>query len=120
MSEAPAIGRTPIHAEHHSIMYRWNGEPARNPRKGEFYISGAIPTAYKAHSDIEAPFFIAGPVHETVTVAQLRADVATLHNIVRSLMPTAPAHRLRTLATLARLLADDADAMARHASMTET
>lgn len=127
MSKAPAIGRTPVHAEGHNSrapMYRWDGNPARNPCKGEFYISGAIATAYNAHRDIESPFFIAVPVHETVTVAQLNSDVATLAALARNLTPYAslpiPAHRLRTLATHARQLADDADALARHIDITET
>lgn len=31
----------------------------RNPRKGEFYLSGAIPMAYRAPSDFRSPYHIA-------------------------------------------------------------
>ena len=119
---APAIGRAPIRAEGHNSrapMYRWDGNPARNPRKGEFYISGAIPTAYKAHRDIESPFFIAVPVGETVTPGNLRSDIKTLAVLANALGETPRAYQLRMIATRARQLADDADALARHINATE-
>lgn len=31
----------------------------RPPKKGEWYISGAIPEAYKAFNDLDTPFWIA-------------------------------------------------------------
>ena len=121
---APAIGRTPIHGESYNASapkFRWDGNPMRNPRKGEFYISGAIATAYKAHRDIKSPFFIAVPVPVHETVAQLASEIATL-------APPRPAPctprrgrtKLRAMATRARQLADDADALARHIDITET
>ena len=120
---APAIGRTPIHGEGYNASapkFRWDGQPMRNPRKGEFYISGAIATAYKAHRDIESPFFIAVPVHETVTVAQLASEIATLATMARTMHPAPRPYQLRAMATRARQLADDADALARHIDITET
>jgi len=40
--------------------YRWDGQPKRVPKKGEYFISGAIPQAYKATSDdMTDQFFIA-------------------------------------------------------------
>lgn len=37
----------------------WDGKPRRNPRKGEWYLSGAIIEAYLAPSDLNSPFHIA-------------------------------------------------------------
>lgn len=41
--------------------YRWNGEK-RPPRKGEFYLSGSIITAYQARGDLSYPYHIAEEV----------------------------------------------------------
>lgn len=41
--------------------YRLTGE-YRAPRAGEFYISGAIPEAYRAPNDLDSMYFIAVPV----------------------------------------------------------
>ncbi len=40
-------------------MARWNGEPKRAPKKGELFISGAVPVAYKAKADMTTEYFIA-------------------------------------------------------------
>lgn len=41
--------------------YRWTGEK-RLPRKGEFYLSGAIIQAYEAKETLSTPYHIAVPV----------------------------------------------------------
>ncbi len=42
------------------ILYaRWDGNPARPPKKGELFISGAIPHAYEAKADLTTEYFIA-------------------------------------------------------------
>lgn len=40
------------------IAAKWTGEK-RPPRKGEFYLSGAIPVAYRAPNDLDTPYLIA-------------------------------------------------------------
>lgn len=44
------------------FRYRATGE-FRPPKKGEFYLSGAIITAYRAPNDLSSPFWIAVPVN---------------------------------------------------------
>lgn len=39
-------------------LYRWTGEK-RPPRRGEFYLSGAIVEAYRAPNDLDTPYHIA-------------------------------------------------------------
>lgn len=43
------------------IRYRATGE-YRQPRRGEFFLSGAIITAYRAPNDLSTPYWIAEPV----------------------------------------------------------
>lgn len=38
---------------------RWDGKPKRFPLKGEYFISGAIPTAYISKQDMTTEYFIA-------------------------------------------------------------
>lgn len=117
---APAIGRTPVRAENTRTLYRWDGQPARVPKPGEYYLSGATVTAYKAQKDMVGTFFIAVPVGEGVTPDNLRSDIVTLATLASTLTPESPAHRLRILAARARQLADDADALARRLDTMET
>lgn len=39
-------------------LFRWTGEK-RRPKKGEHYISGAIPEVYRAPNDFDTVFHIA-------------------------------------------------------------
>lgn len=57
----PAIGTKPVRGENPRIRYRWDGQPKRCPRKGEFYLSGApgFEVAYRAPNDLSTPYFIA-------------------------------------------------------------
>ena len=41
--------------------FAWTGEK-RPPRKGEYFLSGAIVEAYQAYSDLNTPYHIARPV----------------------------------------------------------
>lgn len=47
-----------------SRKFRWDGQPARPPKKGERYLSGAIVVAYIAKADMTTPYFIAVPAIE--------------------------------------------------------
>lgn len=38
----------------------------RRPSKGEFYVSGAIPEAYRARNDLTTEYMIVQPVREYV------------------------------------------------------
>lgn len=40
----------------------WDGKPKRPPKKGEYFLSGAHVTAYRARSDMTTPYFIAVPI----------------------------------------------------------
>lgn len=53
----------------------------RNPRKGEFYLSGAIPCAYRAPADLDSPYHIVRPV----TVAENTCPHC--HQTLRSKQP---------------------------------
>lgn len=65
----PRIGYTPISAadcerdqeEAKGRKFRWDGQPQRSPKKGEWYMSGAIPEAYMAPNDLSMQFFICIP-----------------------------------------------------------
>jgi len=41
---------------------RWDGCDKRAPKKGELFISGAIPQAYRATSDMDEEYYIAVPL----------------------------------------------------------
>ena len=67
MATRPAIGFTPVNVA--DPIYRdgkavylkasWDGNPPRCPKKGEYYLSGAIPSAYLAKNDLNTMYFIA-------------------------------------------------------------
>lgn len=47
----PSIGFSPVHGGdmyESPGMYMWDGKPARRPKKGEHYLSGAKVQAWKA------------------------------------------------------------------------
>ncbi len=47
----------------------------RNPKKGEYYISGAIPEVYKAPKDLSHKFWIGIPVEiRTIKQAKIRTS----------------------------------------------
>ena len=55
----PKIGFEPVIGPRSPrARYIWDGEPARPPKKGEFYLSGAIPQAWKAPNDLSTDFYI--------------------------------------------------------------
>lgn len=63
---------------HGRIKARWTGEH-RPPRKGEFYLSGAVIEAYRAPSDLTTPYHIAelvlvGPPVTTHSVIEVLTD----------------------------------------------
>lgn len=41
------------------LKAQWDGQPRRCPKKGEWYLSGAIITAYRAPNDLSDEFHIA-------------------------------------------------------------
>lgn len=54
------------------LRAQWDGLPKRPPLKGEYYLSGAIITAYKAPNDLSEAYHIARIVRvETVTVTRI-------------------------------------------------
>lgn len=71
MSQRPAIGYRAVFSEDsHTAStglpiprllkkFRWDGEPMRTPKKGEYFLSGAIPVAYYAPNDLTTEYWIA-------------------------------------------------------------
>lgn len=51
-------GRPPWRARQRSVRAVWTGEK-RPPKRGEWYLSGAIVEAYRAPNDLSTPFHIA-------------------------------------------------------------
>ena len=45
---------------------KWDGQPKRPPKKGEWYLSGSIIAAYKATNDLTQEYHIA-TIHKTKT-----------------------------------------------------
>lgn len=41
----------------------WERVGTRPPKKGEYYVSGAIPMAYKARRDLTASYLVVVPTH---------------------------------------------------------
>lgn len=41
------------------VHAQWDGKPARCPKQGEWYLSGAIIEAYRAPNDLSTPYPIA-------------------------------------------------------------
>lgn len=70
MSKRPAIGFKVVNMEgwqsRNGKPYigkaRWDGCAPRAPKKGEYFLSGAIVTAYKAPNDLTTEYFIAVPL----------------------------------------------------------
>lgn len=124
MSVAPKIGRAPVRGEGtnpRAPLYRWDGNPARPPKAGEYYLSGAEPVAYRAPCTLSTPYFIAVPVTGDIvpTPREMRSDASTIAAMLAATPEPFPAHRTRLVATRARQLADDAEALARHLALTE-
>lgn len=51
-SECDSLG-----VKHYFLRGAMTGE-FRCPKKGEWYLSGALPAAYKARNDMESPYYI--------------------------------------------------------------
>jgi len=52
----------PLHFENVGLCY-WKPVDFRSPKAGEFYLSGAEVTGYRANQDLDAPFHIVIPTH---------------------------------------------------------
>ena len=52
-----------------------NSNEYRCPKKGEWYLSGAIPMAYKAPNDLTQEFFIATVVKENVITEYVLEEI---------------------------------------------
>lgn len=54
-----------------NVSARWDGNPPRCPKKGQWYLSGAVIEAYRAPNDLTTPFHMAELVEtERVTVVK--------------------------------------------------
>jgi hypothetical protein len=53
------------------MIYERTGE-FRAPRKGEYYLSGAIPCAYRAQNDLSTDYHIMRPIAERRHIAERR------------------------------------------------
>ena len=44
--------------------FAWRRVAFREPKKGEYYVSGAIPAAYQARADMQGRYLVIEPVGE--------------------------------------------------------
>lgn len=49
----------PVENRGDRVAAKWDGKPKRCPRAGEYYLSGAVITAYRAYNDLNTEFYIA-------------------------------------------------------------
>ena len=76
----PVIGSSPhypcVGAER--IMAKWDGNPKRCPKAGEWYLRGAIVGAYEAPNDLKTHYHIARlvVVEQIVSIVE-RGDVTS-------------------------------------------
>ena len=71
VGEAVSLNMSSVGIFPQKFKARWNGE-FRCPRKGEWYLSGAIITCYHAPNDLSMSYHIAEIVEvETVTVTHV-------------------------------------------------
>ena len=48
---------------HQTVDCFWESVGRRPPKKGEYYVSGALPMAYKARGDLSTAYTIVVPTH---------------------------------------------------------
>lgn len=53
---------------HQTVDCFWERVGVRTPKKGEWYLSGAIPMAYKAPRDLSTSYIVVKPTHFARTV----------------------------------------------------
>lgn len=56
---------------HFSLRAQWDGKPPRPPKRGEWYLSGAIIGAYRAPNDLTTPHHIARIYHTKLVTAHV-------------------------------------------------
>jgi len=71
----PLADYHPENFRHHNIKAKWNGEK-RQPKKGEWYLSGAIIEAYQAKNDLSSVFHIA-------TLCQVVTQIKEITTIIK-------------------------------------
>ena len=54
----------------HRLMAKWSGEK-RPPKKGQWYLSGAVIEAYQAKRDLDAPY----PIAEIYSTREVKSYV---------------------------------------------
>lgn len=47
-------------------LFEYTTQAFRPPKKGEYYLSGAIVAAYRAPNDLSSPYWVVVPNHEPV------------------------------------------------------
>jgi hypothetical protein len=57
--------RGPLYFEHIGMCF-YKLEKVRPPKKGEYYLSGAIVTGYQAPNDLSSSYQVAVPTHKAV------------------------------------------------------
>lgn len=61
----PILPNRKILFEHTGARHYWVRVLAfRPPKKGEYYLSGAIVTAYRAPNDLSTPYWVCEPINE--------------------------------------------------------
>ncbi len=73
----PVASNTSVLVRFNHLRVEATGE-FRNPRKGEWYISGAIPEGYDARNDLSTPYHIARLVRVEVEVKKIETVVEVI------------------------------------------
>ena len=58
------MSQKPVNFEGLKPLYFYESLGFRNPKKGEFYLSGAIPMGYMAKNDMSSPYHIIRPTYK--------------------------------------------------------
>jgi len=67
-------GRKPVNFEGYAGLRAYRIIGKRAPRRGEFYLSGAIPAAYRAPNDLTMVFQIVEPLAPLVQPARFMGE----------------------------------------------
>ena len=54
---------------------KWDGQPKRSPKKGEWFLSGAVIGAYKAPNDLTQEYHIANIVKTKTTTVTTVVEI---------------------------------------------
>lgn len=68
-------------------MVAFNTGEKRPPRKGEYYLSGAIVAAYRAENDLSTEYYIAELISKEEIAERKRQDILLVCDFVLNMLP---------------------------------